>query len=95
MVSSIPRPQLLTELRADRPDENRLVRGFLALLAFCFSFWAAAVSGAAVAANPRRRATARREGARAHSYASRGAAASDLKMHTVVNYGPYLNGIFI
>ena len=65
--------------RADRsvlnPPFNRLVRGFLALLAFCYSFWAAAVSGAAVAANPRRRATARREGARAHSYASRGAAA--------------------
>ena len=65
--------------RADRsvlnPHFNRLVRGFLALLAFCYSFWAAAVSGAAVAANQRRRATARREGARAHSYASRGAAA--------------------
>jgi hypothetical protein len=65
--------------RADRsvlnPPFNRLVRGFLALLAFCYSFWAAAVSGAAVAANQRRRATARREGARAHSYASRGAAA--------------------
>ena len=79
VVSSIPRPQLLTELRAPtggtNPPFNRLVRGFLALLAFCYSFWAAAVSGAAVAANPRRRATARREGARAHSYASRGAAA--------------------
>ena len=66
-------------MRADRaftnPPFNRLVRGFLALLAFCYSFWAAAVSGAAVAADPRRRATARREGARAHSYASRGAAA--------------------
>ena len=65
--------------RADRsvgnPPFNRLVRGVLALLAFCYSFWAAAVSRAAVAANPRRRATARREGARAHSYASRGAAA--------------------
>jgi hypothetical protein len=65
--------------RADRalgnPPFNRLVRGFLALLAFCYSFWAAAVSGAAVAANPRRRAKARREGARAHSYASRGSAA--------------------
>jgi hypothetical protein len=46
----------------------------VALLAFCYSFWAAAVSGAAVAANPRRRAKARREGARAHSYASRVAA---------------------
>ena len=56
------------------PPGTRLVRGFLALLAFCYSFWAAAVSGAAVAANPGRRATARREGARAHSYASRGAA---------------------
>jgi hypothetical protein len=66
-------------MRADRaftnPPFNRLVRGFLALLAFCYSFWAAAVSGAAVAANPRGRATARREGARAHSYASRGATA--------------------
>jgi hypothetical protein len=63
---------------ADRPDGNppftRLVRGFLALLAFCYSFWAAAVSGAAVTVDPRRRATARREGARARSYASRGAA---------------------
>ena len=79
MVSSVPRPQLLTELRAPtggtKPPFNRLVRGFLALLAFCYSFWVAAVSGAAVAASPRRRATARREGARAHSYASRGAAA--------------------
>ena len=65
--------------RADRgdgnPPGNRLVRGFSALLAFSYSFWAAAVSGAAVAANPRRRATARREGARAHSYTSRGATA--------------------
>jgi hypothetical protein len=65
--------------RADRsvlnPPFNRLVRGFLALLAFCHSFWAVVVSGAAAAANPRRRAMARREGARAHSYASRGAAA--------------------
>ena len=64
--------------RADRsvgnPPFNRLVRGVLALLAFCYSFWAAAVSGVVVAANPHRRATARREGARAHSYASRGAA---------------------
>jgi hypothetical protein len=34
------------------PPFNRLVRGFLALLAFCYSFWAAAVSGAAVAASP-------------------------------------------
>jgi hypothetical protein len=58
-----------------KPPFNRLVRGFLALLAFCYSFWAAAVSGAAVAANPRHRAKARREGARAHSYTSRGATA--------------------
>ena len=84
MVSSVPRPQLLTELHAPTgrsyppPPFNRLVRGFLALLAFCYSFWAAAVSGAAVAANPRGRATARREGARAHSYASRGATAVPL-----------------
>ena len=65
--------------RADRPDGNppgnRLVRGFLALLAFSYSFWAVVVSGAAVAANLRRRATAWRQGARAHSYTSRGAAA--------------------
>ena len=42
--------------RADRsvgkPPFNRLVRGFLALLAFCYSFWAAAVSGAAVINRP-------------------------------------------
>ena len=64
----------------------------MALLAFCYSFWAAAVSGAAVAANPRRRATARREGARAHSYASRGAAAvpwAGRSGHTVAILGAH------
>ena len=82
--------------RADRsvvtPPFDRLVRGFLALLAFCYSFWAAAVSGAAVAANPRRRATARREGARAHSYVSRGAAAvpwAGRSGHTVAILGAH------
>jgi hypothetical protein len=71
VVSSIPRPQLVGD--GNLPF-NRLVRGFSALLAFCYAFWAAAVSGAAAAANLGRRATPRREGARAHSYASHGAA---------------------
>ena len=58
----------------------------------CYSFWAAAVSGAAVAASPRRRAKARREGARAHSYASRGAAAvpwAGRSGHTVAILGAH------
>jgi hypothetical protein len=85
--------------RADRPDENppgnRLVPGILALLAFCYCFWAVAVSRAAVAANLRHRATARREGARAHSYASRGAAAvpwAGRSGHTVAICGPQGGG---
>jgi hypothetical protein len=97
VVPSIPRLQLLTELRVPTggtkpPPGNRLVRGLLALLAFCHSFWAAAVSGVAVAANPRRRATARREGARAHSYASRGAAAvpwAGRSGHTMAIWGAH------
>jgi hypothetical protein len=82
VVSSIPTAAIIARAtRADRPRTdgnppfNRLVRGILALSAFCYCFWAAAVSGAAVAANPRRRATVRREGARAHPHASRGATA--------------------
>jgi hypothetical protein len=74
------------------PPVNRLVRGFVALLAVCDSFWAAAVSGAAVAANPRRQATARRQGARAHSYASRGAATvqwAGRSGHTMAIRGPH------
>jgi hypothetical protein len=68
----------------------------LALLAFCYSFWAAAVSGAAVAANPRRRATARRENARAHSYASRGATAvpwAGRSGHTMAIRGAHGGGL--
>jgi hypothetical protein len=96
VVSSIPRPQLLTELRAPagrwKPPFTQLVRGVLALLAFCDAFWAAAVSGAAVAANPRHRATARREGARAHSYASRGATSvpwASRSGHTMASRGAH------
>ena len=54
--------------RADRPDGNppgnRLVRGFLALLAFSYSFWAAAVSYNLGPRSPRTRAAERRRGAR-------------------------------